>query len=516
MGLVNTVDVDFRKWPDTPHWHHQMYLLGDDDFGRWLWAPRGTVAQKGEADPQKAEDTWVKLIPTEGWWSAIFRTGSDLDLYVDVCTPAEWNENSVKMVDLDLDILRDRDSGIVTLDDEDEFLKHQVDLGYPQSMVAAARTTAAELMITVEQHREPFGEVGARWLEKAKELEAGGHFPPLSLASRWLTETKATHSPTVSVIIPVRNGGKYIGAALDAIASQDYDNIVEIVIADGNSTDDTVSVIAARSVQDQRIRVVENPGGTTPAGLNKAIEATTGDVIVRCDAQAELPPDYVSTAVATLHRTGAANVGGVQHAEGVTTVQRAIAYAMTSRVGIGDAAFRYGGPEGEVDTVYLGVFDRQKLDDVGRFDETLIRNQDYELNARLRKAGHTVWFDPSLSVLYRPRVSLRALAVQYWQYGAWKRHVVISGMAPLRLRQLAPPLLILAFLVTGALFLAGSRVPFFAVSAVYEIVLYGTTALWLFKTRDKAAIGFAAAAATMHFAWGAGFLVGRRQRPTDV
>jgi succinoglycan biosynthesis protein ExoA len=515
-----TIDIDFRKWPDSPHWHFQMYALGEDDFGRWFWAPTGTATQRGTEAPSEASSTWVKVIPHKGWWSAVFQSGSDLNLYIDVCTPAEWGDGWVKMIDLDLDVLRQRNSEKVVLDDEDEFLEHQRTLNYPQRVIDSARTSAADLMHRAEQRIEPFGEVGGTWLARAQALEATGKYPALARHERWESAGVAAAvgpgRPTVSVIIPARNGGVYLGAALDALMAQTYENITEIVIADGASTDDTLDIIRARSAQDDRIRVVENPGGTTPVGLNIALRATSGDVIVRCDAQTELPPTYVAEAVATLQRTGAGNVGGMQRAEGITTMQRTIAYAMTSRIGVGDAAFRYGGAEGSTDTVYLGVFDRKKLDAVGHYDETLIRNQDYELNARLRAAGHDVWFDPTLAVVYRPRTSLRGLAAQYWQYGAWKRHVVTSGKAPMRLRQLAPPALVVGFLGTGLLALSGSRVPFYALSAVYETAIYSGTALWLYKTRDKAALGFAAAVATMHFAWGAGFLVGRRQRPTDA
>lgn len=516
---METIDIDFRKWPDTPHWHYQMYALGEDSHGRWFWAPTGTATQRGTETPSEASSTWVKVIPHNGWWSAVFQSGSDLSLYIDVCTPAEWSDGWVKMIDLDLDILRQRDTGTIVLDDEDEFLEHQLTLNYPQRIVDTARTTAAELMVKVQQRREPFGDVGDAWLSKAQTLQTTGTYPPLPRHDRWQSAPASTvdvPAPCVSVIIPVRNGGAYIGAALDAITAQTYESIAEIVIADGASTDDTTDVVATRAAQDRRIRVVENPGGTTPVGLNIAIQATSGDVIVRCDAQTELPPTYVAAAVATLQRTGAANVGGMQKAEGIATVQRTIAYAMTSRIGVGDAAFRYGGNEGSTDTVYLGVFDRKKLDAVGRFDETLIRNQDYELNARLRAAGHDVWFDPSLAVVYRPRKTLRSLASQYWQYGAWKRHVITSRKAPMRLRQLAPPALVIGFLGTGILALSGVRLPLYVLSAAYGAMISSGTVVWFYKTRDRAALAFAAAVATMHFAWGAGFLFGRRQRPNEA
>ena len=191
--------------------------------------------------------------------------------------------------------------------------------------------------------------------------------------------------------------------------AQDYPGDVQICLAVAPSTDGTEAVAAELAAEHDDVIVVANPAGTTPAGLNAAIRATTGDVVVRVDGHAELSPGYIRRAVETLRRTGAANVGGVQRAIGTTPFERAVADAMTSPFGTGDATFHYGGAEGPTDTVYLGVFDRAAIEAVGLYDERLVRNQDYELNIRLREAGGVVWFDPELSVTYRPRGSLQAL-----------------------------------------------------------------------------------------------------------
>ena len=177
---------------------------------------------------------------------------------------------------------------------------------------------------------------------------------------------------------------------------------------------------------------------------------------MRVDGHAELSPGYVRRAVETLQRTGAVNVGGIQHAVGTTPFERAVADAMTSRFGTGDATFHYGGAEGPTDTVYLGVFDRAALEAAGRYDEALERNQDYELNIRLRQAGGVVWFDPELSVSYRPRGTLRGLARQYFDYGRWKRRVIGRHPRSLRWRQAVPPAVTLT-VVGGLLGSAVSR-----------------------------------------------------------
>jgi succinoglycan biosynthesis protein ExoA len=183
---------------------------------------------------------------------------------------------------------------------------------------------------------------------------------------------------------------------------------------------------------------VSNLSGVTPAGLNAAIGATSGEVVVRVDGHSQLSPGYIRRAVETMARTGAVNVGGIQDAVGETPFEQAVAAAMTSWLGTGGSRFHVGGAEGPVDTVYLGVFRRDPIEAVGLFDEHLVRNQDYELNIRLRKAGGTIWFDPELSVIYRPRGSLRALAKQYFEYGWWKAEVARMHPTSLKLRQLAP------------------------------------------------------------------------------
>jgi glycosyltransferase involved in cell wall biosynthesis len=314
----------------------------------------------------------------------------------------------------------------------------------------------------------------------------------------------------VSVVIPARNEARFIEATIASIMAQDYPGPIEVVVADGMSDDGTREILHRLAAADARVRTVDNPTGRTPNGLNLAIEAARGDIIVRCDGHAELPEHYVGTAVAVLEETGAVNVGGIQRAVGTTWMQRAIAYAMSSRVGVGDARFHYGGDAGPVDTVYLGVFRRDALAGVGGFDETLTRNQDYELNIRLRAAGGVVWFDPRLEVTYRPRRSLGALWRQYYQYGIWKRRVLRMHPESTRLRQLAAPLFVLALLASAGLALTPWRRLALVVPALYGLLLVLGTLATLARTRDSAALGFLPAVTVMHVAWGVGFLAGRR------
>lgn len=312
--------------------------------------------------------------------------------------------------------------------------------------------------------------------------------------------------PTVSAVLPAVDEADHLADAVRAILEQDYPGPLEVVVAVGPSSDDTARVAARLAAQDARVVVVDNPAGRTPAGLNRAIEAASGEVVARVDGHAVISDGYLRRAVRTLHRTGAGNVGGIQRAVGTGPTQRAVAAAMSSRFGVGDARFHHGGPAGPVDTVYLGVFRRDALADVGGFDESLVRNQDYELNWRLRQAGWTVWFDPELVVDYAPRSTLRALADQYHQYGRWKRLVVRRDPRSLRWRQLVAPATVLANVAGLTVGLTMWR-PALVAPATYLAGTVVATAAATGVSRD-ARVRLPLAFLVMHHAWGLGFLRG--------
>lgn len=308
-------------------------------------------------------------------------------------------------------------------------------------------------------------------------------------------------SPRVSVIIPAREAAATIADAVtSALAQQAVD---EVVVAAA----DPATRSAVERIDDPRVRVVGNPEGTTPAALNRALRHSTGDIVVRCDAHSVLPPGYVARAVELLESTGAANVGGRQVPRGTAPFERAVAMAMVSPVGAGDARYRLGGRPGPTDTVYLGVFRRSELEAVGGFDETLERNQDYELNWRLRQKVGVVWFDPELAVEYRPRSSPKALWRQYFDYGYWKRIVLRRHPGSLRWRQLAAPALVVGLGVSAALALFDWRKAAM-LPAVYAATTAGAGVADLVRRRDPAALLEPAALWVMHLAWGSGFIAG--------
>ena len=326
---------------------------------------------------------------------------------------------------------------------------------------------------------------------------------------------------TVSVVVPAFECADHIEGCLAAVAAQTYQGRLDVTVALAPSSDGTGQVVARAASElssELRIRIVDNPAVNTPAGLNAAIADSSGDIVVRADAQSRLPPDYVERAVATMKRTGAGNVGGLQrptvdiHNCRRPPAATAIAAALSSPFGGGPAAYRQSHSEGPVDTVYLGVFDRRALDAVGGFDESLDRNQDYELNWRLRQAGYTVWLDPTLAVDYTPRSTYRALAAQYFRYGAWKREMLSDNPLSLQPRQLVPPAL-LAALVVSAVQLARGRPIGTAVPLMYIAACLCVAARFrsvLPNARDRLRV--ALACAVIHLSWGSGFLAGRTRR----
>ena len=315
----------------------------------------------------------------------------------------------------------------------------------------------------------------------------------------------------------VRNEAAHLETTLRTVFSQDYEGRLEVVVAEGRSTDGTLDILRRCASEDPRLKVVDNPELGVGAGLNRAIGAAGGQILVRCDGHAELAPDYVRLAVGLLEETGAANVGGRQDAVGTSTIHRAIALAMNSPAAAGTARFRYSSVAGPADTVYLGVFDRQALEEVGGFDPALVRNQDYELNHRLRQSGNLVWFDPRLAVTYRPRSGLRALWRQYLDYGRWKRVMLLRNPGALRLRQLAPPSLVTGLIASAIGAAIGSPL-WWLPPAGYGMLVAVSTLSEAIRRRDRAAWLLPAVMPTMHLAWGIGFLFVpvRRRRAIPV
>ena len=313
--------------------------------------------------------------------------------------------------------------------------------------------------------------------------------------------------------MPVLNEERHIAQAVDRLLQQDYQGPISIVIAVGPSHDRTSDVVDQLVAQHPNVLRVENPSGRTPTGLNAAIAATPAEVIVRVDGHALVPPDYVRRGVETLHRSGADNVGGIMDAEGVTPFQQAVAAAMTSRFGVGGAAFHVGGAAGAALTVYLGCFKRSALDRVGGYDESMIRAQDWEMNYRIRATGGQVWFTPEMRVKYRPRPTPTALAKQYFGYGTWRREVARRYPDTISVRYLAAPVMVLAVIIGIVLVIAGLMAGSTILSLIglIPLALYGAGVLVasVITGRGFTKLLLLLVFPIMHFSWGTGFLLGR-------
>lgn len=307
----------------------------------------------------------------------------------------------------------------------------------------------------------------------------------------------------ISVILPVLNEEKYLADSVSSILTQEFSGSIEVILAVGPSQDATLQIAQALQAKDSRVVVVDNPTGKTAAGLNRAIAASKYSIIVRVDGHSQLPKNYCELAFNLLSQTGAVNVGGVMAAEGITLFQRSVARAMRSPLGVGASRFHTGGGAGESDTVYLGCFRKEAILEVGGFDERFTRAQDWELNFRLREKGGLIYFDPRLTVTYRPRSTVKALAKQYFEYGRWRRVVSRRHQGTINYRYLAPPFTVVA--TTLSLLLGAVASPLFLIPAlVYSVFILGAS-LIIGKSAGEV-LCLPTILLTMHISWGLGFL----------
>jgi succinoglycan biosynthesis protein ExoA len=319
---------------------------------------------------------------------------------------------------------------------------------------------------------------------------------------------------TVSVVIPCYNEQKTIQKLLAAIYAQTYPRAsLEVVIADGMSVDGTREAISSFSDShpDLQLTVIDNPKRIIPAALNLALGEAQGDIIVRLDAHSIPYPDYIERCVEDLGTGLGMNVGGIWEIRpgAETWAARSIAAAAAHPLGVGDALYRYAEKPACVDTVPFGAFKREVLAIAGFFDESLLTNEDYEFNARIRARGGKVWLDPAIRSVYFARSTFVDLGKQYWRYGFWKYRMLQRYPKTLRWRQGLPPVFVLSL---AGLALLGFLWSGFHVVLGVELFLYasvlavaGIRCAWK-QSKWGLVFGFPVAVSVMHISWGSGFL----------
>lgn len=310
----------------------------------------------------------------------------------------------------------------------------------------------------------------------------------------------------VAIVIPTLNEEAHIAGVLDALATQARDDVAEILVVDGGSSDATRTIVGEIAAIDPRIRLIDNPGRLQSAAVNLAARVADSAVtlLIRADAHAEYPAGFVSALIAAHERTGAESVVNQLHSVGETCFQRAVAAVSNSRFGTGGSLHRIGGASGFVDHGHHALFDRAWFQRVGGYDESFVANEDAEYDARLRAGGGRIWFTDDAPITYLPRSSPRALARQYYRYGMGRARTRRKHGEPLRLRQAIPPILLTALVVGLAAALVWP--PALIIPAAYAAGVVLATAILVRRTRDACVLGALVGLPVMHLCWGWGFL----------
>lgn len=315
--------------------------------------------------------------------------------------------------------------------------------------------------------------------------------------------------PTVDIVIPCRNEKAYIKACVDSILKSQFpQDQLNIYVVDGESKDGTTAIIQELETAHSQVHLIPNPARVTPIALNLGIKAGKGDVVIILGAHAAVEPDFIQKNVDALQsHPDAGCVGGVIDNQFENADAEVIGAAMSSPFGVGNARFRTGGKAGYVDTVAFGAYRRAVLDQIGLFDEDLVRNQDDELNYRLLKHGYKIWFDPEIRSKYYVRASFRKLFKQYRQYGYWKVYVNVKHKQVTTLRQLVPFAFVLYLFGGGVLAMIMKDLAVFWLIGIIFYLLLGL--LMAFRVASsRTAFSVLYAFIILHLSYGIGYTEG--------
>lgn len=318
----------------------------------------------------------------------------------------------------------------------------------------------------------------------------------------------------VSVIVPCYNEEKNIGFLLEALNQQIYPHeLIEIIIIDGQSTDQTLTVINNEKEKYNKlsIKVISNPQKNIPSALNIGIRNSSGEIIVRMDAHSIPDPNYLKFCVEDLNNKMGSNVGGrwiiIPGSE--SKMGKCISLAASHPFGVGDAKYRYSSESGYVDTVPYGAFSRDLVEEIGYYNEDLLANEDYEFNVRIRNSGKKIYFDPRIKTQYIARDTIMSLSKQYWRYGYWKFRMLRNYPDTLRWRQAIPPIFVagIILLILMAIIIPKAWIILSTITLLYVLILsIGTLQVIDIKTESYCLLGTPIAIIVMHFSWGLGFI----------
>jgi GT2 family glycosyltransferase len=318
--------------------------------------------------------------------------------------------------------------------------------------------------------------------------------------------------PAITVIMPVLNEEAHLADSVQSILAQSYPNEIDLIVALGPSHDDTNKIAKALAKKDKRIKLLDNPRGLTTVGLNAAIKIAKHDYIVRIDAHSEPEQNYFQDGIRILLEQDADEVGGIMQAKGRSAFQKAVAYAYTSRWGIGAASYHVGGKAGEAESAYLGIFKKSALERVGGYDESIIRGEDWELAQRIKRTGGKVWFSPELKVTYWPRGRFGRLVKQFYSTGVWRGDLTRRDPGAASKRYFVPPLAVLAIAAGFTLLAFGQSLGNLRLLGIVPAAAYllGVTLVAVLAAglTLKSRLALVIALSAMHMSWGWGFLRG--------